>query len=186
MSRHPLRRLSRYARESRWRVRAAYCCTVLNKLFDIAPPLLIGVAIDIVVEKDDSAIAGFGVPDLTDQLWVLAAATLIVWGLESVFESWPESVGEALHTQTFLGHPTSCAAALASLEVSAHEDLPGRARDLGATVLDRLLHLLGGTPNVRAIRGLGLMIGSSDPKNVTMMKVMPRSRWIFLSSTIMV
>ena len=86
MSRHPLRRLSRYARESRWRVRAAYCCTVLNKLFDIAPPLLIGVAIDIVVEKEDSAIAGFGVPDLTDQLWVLAAATLIVWGLESVFE----------------------------------------------------------------------------------------------------
>ena len=32
-------------------------------------------------------------------------------GRASVFEAWPRSEGEALHTQTFLGHPASCAAA---------------------------------------------------------------------------
>jgi acetylornithine/succinyldiaminopimelate/putrescine aminotransferase len=80
-------------------------------------------------------------------------------GLESVFATWPRSSGEALHTQTFLGHPPSCAAALASLAISEREDLPARARVLGAEVLERLRDLLSDRPSVREVRGLGLMIG---------------------------
>lgn len=80
-------------------------------------------------------------------------------GLESVFEAWPPSRGEALHTQTFLGHPASCAAALASLEVSERLDLPARARTLGAEVLAHLRERLSGFASVRDVRGLGLMIG---------------------------
>jgi 4-aminobutyrate aminotransferase-like enzyme len=80
-------------------------------------------------------------------------------GLESVFATWPRSSGEALHTQTFLGHPPSCAAALASLAILEREDLPARARVLGAEVLERLRNLLSDRPSVREVRGLGLMIG---------------------------
>ncbi len=80
-------------------------------------------------------------------------------GLESVFDAWPLSEGEALHTQTFLGHPTGCAAALASLEVMARLELPTRAAALGKEALDRLERVLAGSPCVREIRGQGLMIG---------------------------
>ncbi len=80
-------------------------------------------------------------------------------GLENVFEAWPRSEGEALHTQTFLGHPASCAAALASLEVSRRDDLPERARTLGAEVLEGLRTRLSSVSAVSDVRGLGLMIG---------------------------
>ncbi len=80
-------------------------------------------------------------------------------GLARVFDAWPRSEGEALHTQTFLGHPASCAAALASLDVSARLDLPARAAKLGAEVLDRLGSELAGLEAVVDVRGRGLMIG---------------------------
>lgn len=61
-------------------------CSFLNKLFDLAPPALIGAAIDVVVKREDSLIASLGFSSLRSQLWVLAAATLVVWALESAFE----------------------------------------------------------------------------------------------------
>ena len=86
MPAHPLRRLLRYARPHRGRVLLASSCSVLNKLFDLAPPLLIGAAIDVVVQKEASVLAGWGVTDVLTQLWVLLAATVVIWGLESAFE----------------------------------------------------------------------------------------------------
>jgi 4-aminobutyrate aminotransferase/(S)-3-amino-2-methylpropionate transaminase len=80
-------------------------------------------------------------------------------GLATVFEAWPESRGEALHTQTFLGHPASCAAALASLRVSEEERLSERAAWLGGEALERLAKSLAGSPQVKEVRGRGLMIG---------------------------
>ncbi len=80
-------------------------------------------------------------------------------GLDSCFDAWPRSTGEALHTQTFLGHPASCAAALASLAVSERWQLPARARALGRTVLDHLREGLTGVSAVVEVRGLGLMLG---------------------------
>ncbi len=65
---------------------AAAAASVLNKALDIAPPLLIGLAVDIVVQEQDSFLAGFGVESVTAQLWVLAALTLVVWAAESAFE----------------------------------------------------------------------------------------------------
>ena len=78
---------------------------------------------------------------------------------EVMDRAWPVSTGEAIHTQTFLGHPVGCAAALASLELLAHEDLAARAAETGALALERLAAKLGGHPAVREVRGLGLMIG---------------------------
>jgi 4-aminobutyrate aminotransferase/(S)-3-amino-2-methylpropionate transaminase len=80
-------------------------------------------------------------------------------GQAGVMDAWPESEGEALHTQTFLGHPVGCAAALAALEVLREEKLPDRAAALGGFAVERLRSALVGAPSVREVRGLGLMIG---------------------------
>ena len=83
---HPLARLWQHTRRHRRDVVVASLFSVLNKIFDLAPPLLIGVAVDTVVERQDSWLASLGVADLRDQLLVLAAATAVIWILESVFE----------------------------------------------------------------------------------------------------
>lgn len=82
----PLMRLLRYARRHRRRWIAATSFSILNKVFDLAPPLLIGAAVDVVVKREDSLIARFGVENVETQLSVLAVLTLVIWALESVFE----------------------------------------------------------------------------------------------------
>ncbi|ACY18123.1 ABC transporter ATP-binding protein [Haliangium ochraceum] len=82
----PLKRLIRYARGHRRRILAASSCSVLNKIFDLAPPVLIGAAVDVVVQRQQSMLADLGIVDLRMQLFALAIATVVVWGLESVFE----------------------------------------------------------------------------------------------------
>jgi 4-aminobutyrate aminotransferase/(S)-3-amino-2-methylpropionate transaminase len=74
-------------------------------------------------------------------------------------DAWPKSTGEALHTQTFLGHPPGCAAALASLAVIAEEKLVERAAETGARALLHLKQSLEGSPHVVDVRGRGLMLG---------------------------
>jgi len=73
-------------------------------------------------------------------------------------DRWPVSEGEALHTQTFLGHPPGCAAALASLAVLDEEKLPARAAQEGARALARLRAALEGRPGIRDVRGRGLLL----------------------------
>jgi ATP-binding cassette, subfamily B, bacterial len=83
---HPLKRLLSYARPHRSVVWIASVCSVLNKIFDLAPPYLIGMAVDVVVKRDSSLIAKFGFTDITTQLAILSGLTLLIWGLESLFE----------------------------------------------------------------------------------------------------
>jgi ATP-binding cassette, subfamily B, bacterial len=85
----PLRRLWRYAAERHYRGRAlgAAALSIANKLFDLAPPFLIGVAVDVVVARETSLMAGLlGVTDPAAQLGVLAVATFVIWGMESLTE----------------------------------------------------------------------------------------------------
>jgi len=84
----PLRRLLGHVAHRAATLRLAVLCSVLNKLWDLAPPLLIGVAVDVVVTQEDSMLASIGVADPWHQLLVLAALTVVVWVLESVFEYW--------------------------------------------------------------------------------------------------
>ncbi len=84
--RHPLIRLLTYVRHHWRRVALAILFSILNKIFDLAPPALIGAAVDIVVQRDDSFFARLGVSDARDQLTVLAAVTLVIWIFESTFE----------------------------------------------------------------------------------------------------
>jgi len=80
-------------------------------------------------------------------------------GSREVMDAWPESGGEALHTSTFLGHPLSCATALAFLDVLEEENLAARALDLGDHIVGRLRDALSTLGGVRQIRGRGLLIG---------------------------
>ncbi|MCA9893099.1 MAG: ABC transporter ATP-binding protein [Anaerolineae bacterium] len=83
---HPFVRLLGYARHHRKRVIFASIFSILNKIVDLAPPALIGVAVDIVVEQQNSLLARLGVPDVFTQLLVLGVITLIIWILESLFD----------------------------------------------------------------------------------------------------
>ncbi len=85
-------------------------------------------------------------------------------GRAEVMDAWPLSHGEALHTQTFLGHPPGCAAALASLAVLEKEGLAKRSSELGAWALERISRSTAGLASVRECRGLGLMIGVECPE----------------------
>jgi ATP-binding cassette subfamily B protein len=82
----PLIRLWKYARGFRGRIIGASIISILNKIFDLAPPALIGAAVDVVVQQEDSLIARLGFPDPRTQLLVLAALTLVIWVFESLFE----------------------------------------------------------------------------------------------------
>ncbi|MDT8880460.1 ABC transporter ATP-binding protein [Halomonas saccharevitans] len=81
-----LGRLLRYARGYRRRIIAATLCSILNKLFDIAPEILIGVAIDVVVNQEESFVAGLGFTTAEQQILVLGVLTFFIWAGESLFE----------------------------------------------------------------------------------------------------
>ncbi|HHP7232681.1 MAG TPA: ABC transporter ATP-binding protein [Xenococcaceae cyanobacterium] len=83
---NPLTRLLRYGRKYRRLIWQAVICSVLNKIFDLAPPALIGAAVDVVVKQEDSLIARFGIRDTFQQLLILCILSAIIWSLESLFE----------------------------------------------------------------------------------------------------
>jgi ATP-binding cassette, subfamily B, bacterial len=81
---HPLRRLLNYGRQYRSQTWQAAIWSVFNKLCDVAPEILIGIAVDVVVKKQDSFIANLGIKTIEQQLIILTIITAIVWILESV------------------------------------------------------------------------------------------------------
>lgn len=82
----PFKRLLVYMRSHRSTIRLASACSVINKVWDLAPPLLIGLAVDVVVLKEDSLLASLGLVDPWHQLVLLSILTFAIWGLESLFE----------------------------------------------------------------------------------------------------
>lgn len=79
-------------------------------------------------------------------------------GRANVMRAWGEGAGEALHTGTFFGHPSGCAAALASLDEIERNNLAKRAEVEGAYFAQALdgVH----------VRGEALMLGletDADP-----------------------
>jgi ATP-binding cassette subfamily B protein len=87
-SRHPLRRLLSHLKHHQLTVILASICSILNKFWDLAPPILIGMAIDVVVQREGSFLSNYGYPDPHDQFLILVGITVIIWMLESLFEYW--------------------------------------------------------------------------------------------------
>ena len=83
---HPLRRLLGFARPYRRDALLGTVYSVLNKIFDVLPELLIGVAVDVVVNRKASFLARLGLVEPMHQLYALVALTIAVWVFESLFE----------------------------------------------------------------------------------------------------
>jgi len=79
-------------------------------------------------------------------------------GRADVMDAWPLSSGEALHTQTYLGHPPGCAAALAAIATLEEENLVERAATIGPFALAQLRDRFEGRPGTADIRGRGLLL----------------------------
>ena len=109
MTQSNLKHLFVYSQRQKTKAKRGIVYSILNKLFDLAPPVLIGVAIDIVVEGNESFLASFGIPDRRRQLVILAILTFIIWGLESLFDylsavTWrgiSQDIEHSLRTETF-------------------------------------------------------------------------------------
>lgn len=83
---HPLTRLWFYAKGHRRTIVLASLASIINRIVDLAPPILIGMAVDVVISQEDSLLAQFGITDVQTQLLVLAALTVLVFALESAFQ----------------------------------------------------------------------------------------------------
>ncbi|XFA72546.1 ABC transporter ATP-binding protein [Thermosynechococcaceae cyanobacterium Okahandja] len=79
-------RLLHHTQRYRQEVWLASLYSVLNKIFDLAPPVLIGVAVDLVVQRQDSLFARWGLVSFEQQLLALALISFVIWSLESLFE----------------------------------------------------------------------------------------------------
>jgi 4-aminobutyrate aminotransferase len=66
---------------------------------------------------------------------------------------------QALGHYTHEKNPVACAAALAVIEVIEEQHLPERAREMGDYALAKLRDLQTRHPVIRAVRGLGLLLG---------------------------
>ena len=84
-SNQPFRQLLQYTKPHRKTMILATLFSILNKLFDLAPPLLIAAAVDIVVRREKSIFGGLS-SDPKLQIIILSILTLIIWICESLFE----------------------------------------------------------------------------------------------------
>ncbi len=86
VAQQPLKRLINYGSKYKTKIWLATICSIVNKIFDLAPPILIGLAVDIVVNKDGSLIAHLAMRSIFAQLLILTFISANVWALESIFQ----------------------------------------------------------------------------------------------------
>lgn len=95
-------------------------------------------------------------------------------GTRAAMDAWGASTGEAIHTQTFLGHPIGCAAALAVIDLLENDGVLARATAAGARLRaafeGRSLH----------VRGRGLMLGVEVAKAFPICRALLRRGFIAL------
>tara|TARA_B100000287_G_scaffold292349_1_gene275649 strand:+ start:2901 stop:4658 length:1758 start_codon:yes stop_codon:yes gene_type:complete len=109
MKENNLKKLFLYSKKQDTKINRAIIYSILNKLFDLAPPVLIGIAIDIVVEGSDSFLGNLGFENKRQQILILAILTFIIWSLESTFDyvaavTWrniSQDIEHKIRTETF-------------------------------------------------------------------------------------
>lgn len=79
----PLARLWAHAIHHRRALHVAAFWSFANKVLDLAPPLLIGLAVDVVVQREESWLASLGLVDTTVQVVTIGVATVLIFALES-------------------------------------------------------------------------------------------------------
>lgn len=83
---NPLRFILSYLFKKPLPLVLATCCTIINKVADILPEVLIGIAIDVVTGGGNSLLDSWGFTSPRTQLIILAGVTILIWIAESVFE----------------------------------------------------------------------------------------------------
>ena len=83
---NPIVRLYLNLRDERKLLFFAFLSSIINRILDLAPPVIIGLAVDIVVKEQNSWIGSFGIKDVPFKLVFLAFASGIVWSGESFFQ----------------------------------------------------------------------------------------------------
>ena len=64
----------------------AFTSSVINRILDLAPPVIIGLAVDIVVKEQNSWIAYSGIKEVPTQLIFLSILSGLIWSGESIFQ----------------------------------------------------------------------------------------------------
>ena len=64
----------------------AFISSVVNRVLDLAPPVIIGLAVDIVVKEQNSWISNFGLKEVPSQLIFLSIVSGLIWSAESIFQ----------------------------------------------------------------------------------------------------
>lgn len=95
---------------------------------------------------------------LTNGAIPMAAVAVSDAVYRTIVESAPDGAIEFFHGYTWSGHPVACAAALATQDIYANEDLFARGRELSPYFLEQL-GTLSDLPVVFDIRGYGLLVG---------------------------
>jgi len=85
-SNNALRELLRSTQLPAGKIVFATVCSVLNKICDIVPEILIGISIDVIVQQEHSVVAKLGITNPFHQLYAVGALTALLWILESAFE----------------------------------------------------------------------------------------------------
>ncbi|APJ04667.1 ABC transporter ATP-binding protein [Silvanigrella aquatica] len=83
---HPFKRLYLYSKNYQKDITLGIIYSSLNKLFDIMPEILIGIAIDTVVNKEKSILANIGFQVAKEQILILGLITAFIFVFESFFE----------------------------------------------------------------------------------------------------
>jgi 4-aminobutyrate aminotransferase-like enzyme len=108
-------------------------------------------------------------------------------GRLEVMQAWGDPGREAIHTGTFFGQPLACAAALTCLDVLRDEGLPDRSLQLGAALASDLNALRAGRPQLREVRGRGLLIGlqlDSPARGLTLMRALLERGYITVPAAV--
>ena len=79
-------RFFKYAKKWRIKIYLATFYSVINKLFDIAPEILLGIAVDVVTSSGDNFLDFFGIHGSEHQVITLAVLTFGIWAFESIFQ----------------------------------------------------------------------------------------------------
>ena len=101
-------------------------------------------------------------PDLFQFAKSITSGSLPLGGIgmsDEIAETVKSSDKPWMHAYTYSGHPTTCAVALATLDIIEGEDLPGQAADKGERMLANLHQALDDHPHVGNVRGKGMMHG---------------------------
>lgn len=128
-----------------------------------------------VLLVSDEVITGFGrtgkmfglqhygiEPDLMQFAKSITSGSVPLGGIgisDEIAETIKGSPTPWMHAYTYSGHPTTCAVALATLDIIEKEDLPSQAATNGEAMLQKLHAALDDHPHVGNVRGQGMMHG---------------------------